>query len=488
MASQWSGGFVAAVTIDNLGDALAGWSLNWNFTAGECVTSAWNGTVTQSGSTATATNAGWNGNVASGGSASFGFQGNGTASVPSAFGLNGTACTGSSGGGGTTTTTTSRPSTTSTSTTSPRRRPRGRLTSTTSRTTTTTSRTSTTTTSAARNTFSNPLKADGADPALQYYNGYYYLSTTTWSTYMNMRRSRTLEGLKTASDTRIWNADNANRGYNFWAPDFQRLTSSNGTRWYYMFSGRPAADLDRQHLVVLESSGDDPMGPYSFKGEPLGTSWGIDGQYLQVNGNLYLLYSAWSGANQNIYIRRMTNPWTVDRLGPLISSPTYNWEKVGGNTNEGPAVLQRNGRTFITYSASSCNTPDYKLGLLTLTGSDPMSASALDEVVQPGLQPLGQQRRLRPGAQLLLQVTRRHRGLVGVPRQRVLQPRLRQHPLHPGAEGHLELRRHPELRDAGEDRDDRHRPRRRAHRLTPRERGRRRLVGGTTGPGPDRRS
>jgi GH43 family beta-xylosidase len=383
VASQWSGGFVAAVTIDNLGDALAGWSLSWDFAAGESVTSAWNATVSQSGSTATATNAGWNGNVASGGSASFGFQGNGTAAVPSSFSLNGTACTGASGGGGTTSTTTStRPSTTSTSTSTTSTTSRTTSTSTTSRTTTTTSRTSTTTTSAARNTFSNPIKADGADPALQYYNGYYYLSTTTWSTYMNMRRSRTLEGLKTASDTRIWNADNSNRGYNFWAPDFQRLTSSNGTRWYYMFSAGHQADLDLQHLVVLESSGDDPMGPYSFKGEPLGTSWGIDGQYLQVNGNLYLLYSAWSGSNQNIYIRRMTNPWTVTGSAVLVSSPTYSWEKVGSNVNEGAAVLQRNGRTFITYSASSCNSPDYKLGLLTLNG-DPMSSSSWSKSSSP---------------------------------------------------------------------------------------------------------
>jgi hypothetical protein len=39
-------------------------------------------------------------------------------------------------------------------------------------------------------------------------------------------------------------------------------------------------------------------------------------------------------------------------------------------------VLQRNGQTFLTYSASSCNTPDYKLGMLTLTGSNPLAAAS----------------------------------------------------------------------------------------------------------------
>ena len=33
--------------------------------------------------------------------------------------------------------------------------------------------------------------------------------------------------------------------------------------------------------------------------------------------------------------------------------------------NEGAVALQRNGQTFIVYSASHCSTPDYKLGLLS---------------------------------------------------------------------------------------------------------------------------
>jgi GH43 family beta-xylosidase len=41
--------------------------------------------------------------------------------------------------------------------------------------------------------------------------------------------------------------------------------------------------------------------------------------------------------------------------------------------NEGAEALYRNGRTMIVYSASACWGPDYKLGLLTLTGSDPLN-------------------------------------------------------------------------------------------------------------------
>jgi hypothetical protein len=39
-------------------------------------------------------------------------------------------------------------------------------------------------------------------------------------------------------------------------------------------------------------------------------------------------------------------------------------------------VLQHNGVTYVTFSASSCNGPDYKLGQLTLTGTNPLAASS----------------------------------------------------------------------------------------------------------------
>lgn len=69
-----------------------------------------------------------------------------------------------------------------------------------------------------------------------------------------------------------------------------------------------------------------------------------------------------------------------------ISRPTHSWETVGARVNEAPAVLQHDGRTFVTFSASSCNTPDYKLGLLELTGGDPLSAGSWTKSGQPVFQ------------------------------------------------------------------------------------------------------
>src|SRR5690348_14839662 len=96
VSSQWSGGFGANVTITNLGDPVTGWTLKWSYAAGQAVTQAWNATVTQSGAAVTATNVGYNGSIGTNGTASFGFNGSWTGSNPSptAFTMNGVACTG----------------------------------------------------------------------------------------------------------------------------------------------------------------------------------------------------------------------------------------------------------------------------------------------------------------------------------------------------------------------------------------------------------
>lgn len=225
-------------------------------------------------------------------------------------------------------------------------------------------------------TFTNPLFSNGADPWMQYYNGNYYLATTTWNSQIVMRKSPTIAGLKTAVPIYVWSDTTASRCCNFWAFEFHRLNGPSGYRWYMIYSAGVSSGLGGQKNHVLESEGDDPMGPYRYRGNPLSSVWNIDGSYLQYNGSLYMLWSQWVGSYQTIFISKMTNPWTLTGSAVAISSPTYSWEMVSSNVNEGPEIVQKNGRTFMSFSASSCNTPDYKLGLLELTGTDPLSPSA----------------------------------------------------------------------------------------------------------------
>jgi hypothetical protein len=95
-SNSWQGGFTANVTIANNGStAINGWTLTFAFPGDQKITSAWNATGTQSGTSVTAANLSYNATIAPGGSQSFGFQGTWMANntSPASFRLNGTACT-----------------------------------------------------------------------------------------------------------------------------------------------------------------------------------------------------------------------------------------------------------------------------------------------------------------------------------------------------------------------------------------------------------
>ncbi|MBQ1027327.1 cellulose binding domain-containing protein [Micromonospora sp. C95] len=94
-ANSWNNGFTADVQITNTGSStINGWTLAYSLPSGQQVTNSWNATVSQSGSSVTARNVGYNGTISPGGSASFGYQGtlNGSYANPTAFTLNGAAC------------------------------------------------------------------------------------------------------------------------------------------------------------------------------------------------------------------------------------------------------------------------------------------------------------------------------------------------------------------------------------------------------------
>jgi O-glycosyl hydrolase len=94
--SQWPGGWTSQVVITNTGtSALSSWSLVFTFPGDQKITQNYNGGFSQSGETATLTNASYNGTIAPNGSITDGFQGSWTNSnaSPTSFTLNGSTCT-----------------------------------------------------------------------------------------------------------------------------------------------------------------------------------------------------------------------------------------------------------------------------------------------------------------------------------------------------------------------------------------------------------
>ncbi len=95
VTNTWPGGFRTDVTIRNTGKTdITGWTLKWKFPGGQTVSEMWNATPKQSGPEVAATAMPYNQAIARGESVLMGFTGSGGGnSTPSAFSLNGFACT-----------------------------------------------------------------------------------------------------------------------------------------------------------------------------------------------------------------------------------------------------------------------------------------------------------------------------------------------------------------------------------------------------------
>jgi endo-1,4-beta-xylanase len=95
VVNQWNVGFTASIDIANLGTAAVnGWTLAFDFSAGQTVSQGWSGQYAQTAAHVTVTNLLWNSTIAPSATINTGFNGahNGTNPVPASFTLNGGAC------------------------------------------------------------------------------------------------------------------------------------------------------------------------------------------------------------------------------------------------------------------------------------------------------------------------------------------------------------------------------------------------------------
>ena len=60
----------------------------------------------------------------------------------------------------------------------------------------------------------------------------------------------------------------------------------------------------------------------------------------------------------------MESPNKLKTVQVLLTTPDYDWERVDFWVNEGPAVLKRNGKIFVTFSASATGAC-YCMGMMT---------------------------------------------------------------------------------------------------------------------------
>lgn len=230
-------------------------------------------------------------------------------------------------------------------------------------------------------TFTNPINP-GPDPWMEFVDGNYHL-TTTQGNCIRMWKAPTLAGLKTAAAVVVWRDEDPSRSLGIWAPEFHFITN----RWYLYYTAMASSRVDTTHRMhVLESEGMDPLGPYHYKGrlfDPANDLYAIDGSVFQHPGDgaWYFLWAAHPG--HVIRIARMKNPWTLEGGSVVLPASGFGCSEV----REGPVVLRRNGRLFLTYSACDTGKPDYKLGML-IAGetADVMNPASWEQYPEPVFQ------------------------------------------------------------------------------------------------------
>jgi GH43 family beta-xylosidase len=211
---------------------------------------------------------------------------------------------------------------------------------------------------------------------MKHTDGYYYF-TGTVPEYdrIVLRRAKTLEGLASAPESVIWRKHaSGEMSFHIWAPEIQFI---NG-KWYVYFAASRANAIWDIRMYVLEGAGDNPFTATWTEKGPITT--GISDEIFALDATTFVdeydpkktRYLSWAqrqpaneGKGTSIYIAELgKNPWEITGKPVKISSPELPWEIQRYEVNEGPAVIQRNGRTFLTYSASATDTR-YCMGMLT---------------------------------------------------------------------------------------------------------------------------
>lgn len=225
----------------------------------------------------------------------------------------------------------------------------------------------------------DPLVERRADPFVTPPTDGMYFFTGSVPEYdrLVVRGAPTIAGLATAAETVIWRRPATGRmGGHIWAPELHRIDG----RWYVYFAAGDSDDVFRIRMYVMESLLPDPRNPLGWSApRQVVTPWqsfALDATTFAHAGRRYYVWAQSEpeiAVNTSLYIAEMRNPFELATFPARIATPTLPWETRGYKVNEGAAVLVRNGRVFMTYSASATDA-NYCVGLLTA----PADADLLD--------------------------------------------------------------------------------------------------------------
>ena len=204
---------------------------------------------------------------------------------------------------------------------------------------------------------------------------YYFTASVPAYDSIVLRKSDTLAGLAQAEETVIWQKhESGPMSKHVWAPEMHFLFG----KWYIYFAAGEKDDIWKIRPYVLECQGPDPMkdawvelgkmqradeDEFSFE------AFSLDATIFENKGTYYYIWAEKTGVGRqisNLYIAQMESANKLKTVQVLLTTPDYDWERHGFWVNEGPAVLKRNGKIFVTYSASDTGV-NYCIGMMSVS-------------------------------------------------------------------------------------------------------------------------
>lgn len=223
--------------------------------------------------------------------------------------------------------------------------------------------------------WNEPWILQRADPYIYRHTdgAYYFTASVPAYDGIVLRRADTLAALAQAPEVRIWEKhESGPMSEHIWAPELHFLDGC----WYIYFAAGEKEDIWKIRPWVLACEDADPIaGKWTEKGkmrrapqDPFSfESFSLDATVFENKGQRYYVWAEKVGVGKqisNLYIAQMDTPWSLKTVQVLLTGPDYDWERVGFWVNEGPAVIKRGGRIYLTYSASETGAA-YCMGMLT---------------------------------------------------------------------------------------------------------------------------
>lgn len=237
-----------------------------------------------------------------------------------------------------------------------------------------------------------PIILQRADPCIRRFDDGWYYFTASVPAYdrIELRRARTIAELPTAPTVDVWHKPDIGPNCELiWAPEIHRVFDT----WVIYFAAAPSReikhDLFQHRMWAITCTAENPLdGPWS---EAVQVDSGIDAFCLDATafthrGSTYYVWAQKEPeirGNSNLMIAKLASPTTLATKPVRLSKPEFDWEIRGFWVNEGPSILIRHGRIFLSYSASATD-ENYCMGLLhAAEDSDLLNPTSWTKAPQP---------------------------------------------------------------------------------------------------------